>query len=77
MSEKRVSQITEVLRKYPQGNAFLKKNKRVNLIHLDKRRLNSNFIIFKETEDVDQLFSKSMRTRVKDVGSEHENVRLK
>lgn len=53
-----------------------KKNERLSLLHLDKRRLNSNFIIFKETEDADQLFSKSMRTRVKDVASEHENVRL-
>lgn len=54
-----------------------KKKERLSLVHLDKRRLNSNFIIFKEIEDVDQLFSKSMRTRVKDVGSKHENVRLK
>lgn len=48
----------------------------LNLVLLDKRRLNRNFII-EETEDVDQLFSNSMRTRVKDVGSKLKNVRLK
>ena len=53
------------------------KQQQLSLVHLDKRRQNSNFIIFKETEDVDQLFSNSLRTRVKDVGSKHENVSLK
>lgn len=45
------------------------------MVPLDKRRLNSNFIILKETEEVDQLSSESTRTKVKDAGSK--NVRLK
>lgn len=53
------------------------KQQQLSLVHLDKRRQNSNFIILKETEDVDQLLSNSLRTRVKDVGSKHENVSLK
>ena len=44
------------------------------MVHLDKRRLNGNFAIVKETEDV-QLLSASMRMRVKEVG--FKNVRLK
>lgn len=50
--------------------------KKISLVLLDKRRLKRNFII-EETEDVDQLFSNSMRTQVKDVGSKLKNVRLK
>lgn len=46
------------------------------MVLLDKRRLKRNFIT-EETEDVDQLFSNSMRTQVKDVGSKLKNVRLK
>lgn len=77
MAKKRVAKIIEVLRKYdPQGNVK-KKPMQLSLVHLDKRRVNTNVIILKEIEDVDQLFSNSMRTRVKDVGSEHENVKLK
>lgn len=53
------------------------KQQQLSLVCLDKIRQHSNFIIFKEIEDVDQLFSNSLRTRVKDVGSKHENVRLK
>lgn len=62
-----------MLRKHdPQGNV----KKKISLVLLDKRRLKRNFII-EETEDVDQLFSNSMRTQVKDVGSKLKNVRLK
>lgn len=45
------------------------------MVPLDKRRLNSNFIILKETEEVGQLFSESTTTRVKDADSK--DVRLK
>lgn len=76
MADKRVSERTEMLRKYdPQGNVKKKKQK-LSLVLSDKRRLNRNFVK-EETGDVDQLFSNSMRTRVKDVGSKLKNVRLK
>lgn len=66
----------EVLRKSNhQGKGFF--YYLLSLVHSDKKRQNSNLIIIKEPQDTDQLFSKSTRTGVKDVGSKHENVRLK
>lgn len=62
----------EVLRKFgPQGKDFsflLSFVSFESLVHLHEKRQSSNFIIIKEAAVIEQLFSKSMRTRVKDVG---------